>query len=290
MAYQSVLVNGVEIAYLEEGPPDGPLALLLHGFPDSARTWRHLLPELAAQGFHAVAPWMRGYAPSAIPEDGAYETGALVSDACGLHQALGGGSDAVIIGHDWGALAAYGAASYEPKRWRKVVAMAVPPPSALMSSFFSYDQLKRSFYIFFFQSPLAETAVSLDRYAFLDRLWEDWSPGYDASEDLAYVKEAIGRTENLQAAIGYYRAMFDPSRHHPAYTAAQAASAGSPSQPTLYLHGATDGCMGREVAGDVLASLPEGSRQHVVEKAGHFLHLEQPTEVNRLVLDFLSEA
>src|SRR5215216_2468283 len=84
----------VEFAYLECG--EGPLALCLHGFPDSARTWRHLLPRLAAAGFHAVAPWMRGYAPTAVPADGRYQNGALVADACALHEALGGGADAVV--------------------------------------------------------------------------------------------------------------------------------------------------------------------------------------------------
>src|SRR5205807_4960328 len=119
--------NGVEFAYLEDGPPDGPLALCLHGFPDSAHTWRHLLPELAAAGFHGVAPWMRGYGPSAVPADGRYQTGALVADATALHAALGGDDRAVLIGHDWGAVATYGAASFAPERWQRVVAMAVPP-------------------------------------------------------------------------------------------------------------------------------------------------------------------
>ena len=288
MPRKSVVVNGVELAYLEEGPPDGKLALCMHGFPDTAHTWRHLLPALAGAGYRAVAPWMRGYAPSGLPPDGAYETGALASDACALHEALGGDSDAVVIGHDWGALATYGAASYEPSRWRRVVALAVPPPSALLSSFFSYEQLKRSFYIFLFQSPLAETAVSLDSYGFLDRLWADWSPGYDASEDLAHVKESIGSSARISAAIGYYRAMFDVSLHHPAYAGAQAASGAVPPQRALYLHGASDGCMGAELTGDVLDSLAEGSERAIVPGAGHFLHLERPDEVNGRIMAFLT--
>ncbi len=82
--------NDVEFSYLEAGPQSGPLALCLHGFPDSAHTWRHLLPALGDAGYHAVAPWMRGYAPTAIPADGRYQTGALATDACALHDALGG--------------------------------------------------------------------------------------------------------------------------------------------------------------------------------------------------------
>src|SRR5580700_7247857 len=108
MEQRMVSANGLEFACLTDGPENGPLALCLHGFPDTAHTWRFLLPELAAQGFHAVAPFLRGYAPTEIPPDGHYQTGALISDANALHRALGGRDDAVIIGHDWGALAAYG--------------------------------------------------------------------------------------------------------------------------------------------------------------------------------------
>src|SRR4051812_49479551 len=99
-----VTANDLEFAYLACGDR-GPLALCLHGFPDSAWTWRHLLPALADAGFHAVAPWLRGYAPTAVPADGRYQTGALATDANALHEALGGGEAGVIIGHDWGAMA-----------------------------------------------------------------------------------------------------------------------------------------------------------------------------------------
>ena len=102
MEAKTITANGLEFAYFEEGPADGPLALCLHGFPDSAHTWRYLLPELAGAGFHAVAPFLRGYAPTQLPADGHYQLGALVRDANGLHEAFGGGADAVIVGHDWG--------------------------------------------------------------------------------------------------------------------------------------------------------------------------------------------
>jgi len=282
-----VTINGIDFSLLESGPEDGPLALCLHGFPDTAHTWRHLLPALADAGYHAVAPWMRGYAPTGIPEDGAYQVGALAKDACALHGALGGRHDAVVIGHDWGALAAYGAAVAEPDRWRRVVTMAVPPLAASAGSFFAYAQLKRSFYIFLFQLPLAEMAVAADDLEFLDGLWADWSPGYDATWDLARVKESIGAPENLAAAIGYYRAIFDSTRHLPAYAEAQAAAAGVPSQPTLYLHGTADGAMGVEATRDVGALLAPGSEHVTVEGAGHFLHLDQPAVVEAHVLGFL---
>jgi len=272
-----------------EGPDEGPLALCLHGFPDTAHTWRHLLPALAQAGYRAVAPWMRGYSPSSLAPDGAYQTGALGADACALHEALGADERAVVIGHDWGAAAAYSACSFEPGRWRSVVAMAVPPITALAASFLDYDQLRRSFYVFVFQTPLAEVAVSLDDLRFIDRLWADWSPGYDATFDLSEVKSSIGAPDRLTAAISYYRAMFDESLHQAKYKEAQAASASPPPQPTLYLHGAKDGCMGIGIVGDISAFLSEGSRQETVEGAGHFLHLEKPALVNESILRFLAQ-
>jgi len=287
MPRRVLTVNGNEFSYLEAGPAQGPLALCLHGFPDTAHTWRHLMPALADAGYHAVAPWMRGYAPTAIPEDGVYQVGALAVDACALHEALGGDGDAVLVGHDWGAFAGYGAAALHPDRWRRLVTMAVPPLAASASSFFTYAQMKRSFYVFLFQTPLAEMAVSADGHEFLDRLWADWSPGYDAAWDVAQVKESIGDPANLEAAIGYYRAVFDPTRHDPAYDQAQAASASRPPQPTMYLHGENDGALGLDAIGDVRAALSEGSEHVVVEDAGHFLHLERPDVVGAHIMGFL---
>src|SRR6056297_537240 len=225
-----VRAGELEFGYLEVG--SGPLALCLHGFPDSAWGWRHLLPQLADAGFRAVAPFMRGYAPTEVPADAMYQTGALASDACALHEALGGDGEAVLIGHDWGAMATYGAASLEPDRWRRVIAAAVPPAGAMGQGFLSFDQLRRSWYMFFFQHPLADVVVPMADLAFIDRLWADWSPGYDASADVPHVKDALRDPANLAAALGYYRATLGDGPTHERYESAQQATQAAPPQPT----------------------------------------------------------
>jgi pimeloyl-ACP methyl ester carboxylesterase len=281
---RKVSANGLAFEVLEAG--SGPLALCLHGFPDSAHGWRHLLPALAGAGFHAVAPFMRGYAPTEVPEDGSYSTGALTADALALHDALDGDGEAVLIGHDWGAAAAYGAAAFAPERWRRLVALAVPPRALDAAVFSDYEQLKRFFYFFFFQTPLAEQVVAADGMAFIDRLWADWAPAYDATEDLAHVKAALRDEANVAAAVGYYRAIFQaPSGPYERET--EAAQRQAP-QPTLYLHGDSDGCLALDLVRDVERHLAPQSRMTVIEGAGHFLHVERPAEVNDEILAFVA--
>jgi pimeloyl-ACP methyl ester carboxylesterase len=255
----------------------GPLALCLHGFPDSAHTWATLLPELAAAGFRAVAPWTRGYAPTSVPDDGNYSVAALIDDANALHEALGADGEAVLIGHDWGAMTAYGAGAGAPGRWRRLVALAVPPPSVAAAAFFRYTQLKRSFYVFLFQTPLADHVVGADDLRFIENLWRDWSPSYDAGANIEHAKAALRDPANLAAALGYYRAMFTSG-----------GSSGPPPQPTLYLHGVADGAFGVEGVSDTMAELSEQSRMEVIKGTGHFLHLERPDVVNRLILDWIA--
>jgi len=284
-----VAANGLRFAALAEGPVGGPLALCLHGFPDSAWTWRHLLPDLADAGFRAVAPWLRGYAQTEVPSDGSYGLGTLVADTVALHEALGGDERAVLIGHDWGATIAYPAAAFTPDRWARLVTLAVPPSEimaeVLAEVLLGYEQLKRLFYLFLFQTPLAEMAVGANDLAFLEYLWRDWSPGYDAGEDLQSAKNALRNPANLGAAIGYYRAAY--AAPDPAYAAEAAAATAMAPQPTLYLHGERDGCIGVEAAANAGASLSPGSKVEVIPGAGHFLHLERPHIVDNLIVDWV---
>jgi pimeloyl-ACP methyl ester carboxylesterase len=284
----TVNANGLEFAYLEAGPADGPLALCLHGFPDAAPTWNSLLATLGDAGFHAVAPWLRGYAPTQVPSDGVYQTGAIVADANSLHDALGGSSDAVVIGHDWGAIATYGIAVSAPEKWRRFATMAVPPSGALGMGFLSYKQLQRSWYMFFFQHPLSDMAVGMNDLEFIDGLWADWSPGFDASPHIGAVKDALRDPANLAAAIGYYRATLGDGPKDPALDDLQAATGGTPTQPVLYMHGRDDGCLGVDLTTNAAMFLSPESRVEVLDGCGHFLQVERPDLVNKLVLDWVS--
>jgi pimeloyl-ACP methyl ester carboxylesterase len=282
MVPRLVQTDTLEFGILEQGT--GPLALCLHGFPDSAHSWRHLLPALADAGFHAVAPFMRGYAPSAIPDDGCYRSGALVADVVALHEALGGDERSVLIGHDWGAEAAFGAAAFAPERFLRLVGIAVPPAAIGDRMFQDYGQLKRFWYFLLFLTPFAEELVDL---ALIERLWRDWSPRYDPGEDLELLEPCLRDPARLAAAIGYYRAYADTAEGRP-YEAETAARLKQAPQPTLYLHGAEDRCIGLDVVRGTERYLAPGSRMDVIDDAGHFLHLEQPEVVNERIVAWVS--
>jgi pimeloyl-ACP methyl ester carboxylesterase len=287
-------VGGFELACLVSDTIDDhdrPLAVCLHGFPDSAHTWRHLRPALDDAGFRSVAPFLRGYAPSDVPDDGRYQTGASALDALTLHDLFGGDQRAVIVGHDWGAPIAYGAASFDPPRWSKVVGLAVPPGGAMATAFLTdTDQLKRSWYMFFFQTALAELVVPADDLAFVEMLWRDWSPGHDPADDLPAAKAALADPANLAAALGYYRATLGTGYVDPDLAAVQQATQQVPSQPMLYLHGADDACIGPGVAESARAGVGDNVTIELVEGTGHFLHLEDPASVNGRIIGFLTGA
>ena len=284
-----------DLKALSWGPSDGPIALCLHGFPDTAYGWRKVAPRLAESGWRVIAPFMRGYAPSSIPADGSYHPGALMDDALRARSAVGGTEHDVVIGHDWGAMAATGVAAMPDSPFVKAVIMSLPPSAAFRSLSRLADrarlagqlprQLLRSWYILYFQLPwLPERSASW----VLPRLWRRWSPGYrDADEDLRHVDAAIGTPESWRAALGPYRATIRNTPPPPQYAELNRYFTDVPILPSLYLHGRDDGCMTAAFTQWAEKVLPAGSEAAIVDHAGHFLQLEQPDKVAELVLGFI---
>lgn len=272
-----------------------PLAVLLHGFPDTAHTWRHLGPALAEAGYRVVAPFTRGYEPSGLPADGSYHAPALMSDVLELHAALNGDARAVLVGHDWGAVTSNGlAAAAESSPFRRVVSLAMPPLPAMNPERGDLGrwaatmarQATLSWYAAFNQLPAIPVAT-FDKL--VAHLWRRWSPGYDATDDLAHVAASLATSERKAAALGYYRSQFRPWKLPARYRLLADIWRGSPQVPLLYLHGADDGCLDTRWAARVSAKLCHGGRSAVITGTGHFLHLERPDVVNARILEFLAE-
>lgn len=276
---KTVEAGGLRMAYFERGK--GPLVLCLHGFPDTAHTFLDTLDALAARGFRAVAPFMRGYPPTSLAPDGDYSIARLGKDALALADALGAARFA-IVGHDWGATAGYAASALAPERVVKLATAAVPH---LRTQRATLAQARRSWYIGFFQLPMVpERVVRRDGLAFLDKLWRDWSPGWSYTPaDIAPVKDALAGEAALRAALAYYRALprslADTENRRVAFARLSA--------PALTFAGVDDGCMGIGCFDHQADGFTAPVRVVRVERAGHFMHREAPEVFHRELLDFL---
>lgn len=282
----TVKANGLNFSYMELG--EGPLVLALHGFPDLPSTFRHQMRYLAAAGYRVVAPYMRGYFPTDVPE-GPYETAALVQDAVALIDALAT-EPVILIGHDWGAAAAYGAAILVPGKVSRLIAIAVPPTGTFVPFLVTNPQQQRlSWYMYFFQMPFAEMAVAQNDYALLERLWQDWSPGWHyPPEEMAVLKDTFRQPAVLKAALSYYRHTLNPANHSPKLAPVRERLREPIKVPTLYIHGKDDGCIAvKSMEG--LAKAFDGQFEQRVLEGGHFIHREQPDQVNCLIGKFLRE-
>jgi pimeloyl-ACP methyl ester carboxylesterase len=256
-----VRANGVSFAYLSAG--DGPLVLLLHGFPDTAHTWDGVMPALAAAGFRAVAPWMRGYHPSEIPADGRYDTDTLGRDVVALIEALGVDS-AIVVGHDWGASAAYSAAALAPDRVRLLVAMAVPHPRSLRPSPRLVWAMRHFITL---RSARAGERVRANDFAYVDELWRRWSPAWRElpASETAHVKAAFAQPGCAEAACAYYAAVGArlPSSHRPQIVVPTIAFAGEDDMIAPRAYERARRCF-------------DGSYEVVIVAGGHFMHREHP--------------
>ncbi|MBI1252154.1 MAG: alpha/beta fold hydrolase [Alphaproteobacteria bacterium] len=285
---RSVSVDALSFTVHEIGA--GRLVLCLHGFPDTARTFRVLLPALSAAGYRAAAPVMRGYEPSSKPADGDYSMAALSQDVLAIANALDD-EPAHLVGHDWGASIAYAAASRAPHRWLSLTTLAVPHPAAFAANLAAdYGQLRRSWYMYLFQMRgMAEAIVGGEDFAFLRALWRDWSPDYTPDpSDMAALFETFSKPGVLEAALAYYRTAFDPAAPRAGESAAIWTA--PVAAPTLGLTGERDGCISPDI---FTRSMPQamfarGVDVRRVRDAGHFLHLERPDEVNALIIAFLA--
>lgn len=289
----SIELPHLRVSALAWGPSDGPLALCLHGYPDTAWTWRQLGPILASHGYRVVAPFSRGYSPTAIPRDGDYHIGALMYDAIELHRQLGGGNDALLIGHDWGGFTAAGLAAYPDSPFQKVAVLAIP----LLYGFrgaarrgtlrFMPSQVRKSWYVVYQQLPLSERTVE----RVIPKLWRDWCPpGYDVGPELDRLWASLPDVAHRKAAVSYYRFQFQPRKQPPQYAELHRYWQNEPLQiPTLLVHGGLDGGLDIGMASLSASGLPPGSTHHIIPGAGHFPQLDSPDEVSRLTLQYAAQ-
>jgi pimeloyl-ACP methyl ester carboxylesterase len=283
----TVRTNGIDFHYLELG--SGPLVLCLHGFPDNAFTYRYLLPTLAEAGFRGVAPFTRGYAPTSRPPDERYQSVLLAQDAVALIAAVGA-EKAFIVGHDWGALATYGAAALAPERVHKIVTLAAAHPATLLGAMATnYDMIKGGWHAYFFQMPFAEQAVMANDYEFVERWWRDASPEYDLPREvIESVKATFRQPGVVTAALNYYRHTMNPANRDPALATLQEKVTTTPTPvPALAFHGTRDR-PGRSAAFERMDQFfAAGLEKVILTGTGHFLHLERPAEVNAKIVEFL---
>lgn len=255
---------------------DGPVVLCVHGFPDDASTFDGLAGSLAGAGYRVVAVNLRGYAPS--PLDGSLDLDALVEDLLAVVDALSPDGPVGFIGHDYGAQLAYAVLARNPHRFRAAVLLAGAHPAVLQrNARRSPRQLWMSRYIVFFQlGSIADRRVARNDFAYVERLWRRWAPGFTPpTGHLAQVKRTLAAS--MPAPVGMYRGSGFSVPEEPI------------AVPTLFVCGADDGCALPSLADGQETLFTADYRAQRWEGTGHFPHLEHPARTADAILGWLAD-
>jgi epoxide hydrolase 4 len=273
-------VGEVRLHYVEAG--EGPLVVLLHGFPEFWYGWRLQINPLAAAGFRVVAPDLRGYNLSSRPDGvAAYDTGTLAADIRGLVQERGAES-ALLVGHDWGGTVAWATAMYHPEVVDRLAILNAAHPRKLLQGLHHPGQLRKSWYFFFFQLPgVPESVVHADNWRFFRHFVDDARPAYTPEEVDRYV-EAWSQPGAATGMINYYRASVRQKNPE--------AQLRPISAPTLVIWGQRDRYLGEELAEPDHDDVPNLDRVERLPDASHWVHHDEAERVNQLLVDFFAPA
>jgi len=272
-------IGGSEIAILEAG--HGPSVMLLHGFPDNARTWTTQISQLASHGYHVVAPFLPGYAPSGPPPGGQVDLRSVVKTLAGLSMSVGRGPVS-LVGHDWGGTLSYLMAAFHPQAVASATVISVPHPLQSAAVLTDPRLIHHTFHHWLFQLPLvSEVALAAEDLALVDYLWRLWSPRLDDSDHITQVKnETLRAPGGIGHALGYYRAIFNE-------LVAGTLDLPPIPVPVLVVFGGDDPT--RRLTDGQHAHFTGTYRRAIIPGAGHFVHREQPESLTTLVLHWLRE-
>jgi len=273
-------IGDQRLHYMEAG--DGPLIVLLHGFPEFWYGWREQIQPLAAAGFRVVAPDMRGYNLSSKP-DGvkAYDIDRLTADIRDLVHERGAQS-ALLAGHDWGGSVAWATAMNHPEIVDRLAILNAAHPRKLSEGLHHPSQLRKSWYFFFFATPrLPEDVVHARNWHFFRHFLEDANPPYTAQE-LERYEEAWSQPDAAAGMINYYRASVRQSQKE------AVAKLRPISAPTLVIWGENDSYLGSELAEPHRDDVPNLDRVERLPDASHWVHHDEAERVNQLLIDFFA--
>ena len=273
-------IGDQRLHYVEAG--EGPLIVLLHGFPEFWYGWRLQIQPLAAAGFRVVAPDMRGYNLSSKPDGVAsYAGDLLAADVRGLIHERGAES-AMLVGHDWGGTAAWTTAMNHPEVVDRLAILNAAHPRKLLQGLHHPGQLRKSWYFFFFDLPdLPEAVVHANRWHFFRHFLHDAHPAYTPEEIDRYVK-AWSQPGASAGMINYYR-----SSVRQKHAEAQIRTI---SAPTLVIWGQRDRYLGQELAEPDHDDVPNLDRVERLPDASHWVHHDEHERVNQLLTDFFAPA